>query len=191
MAKLYALSEKDRKAVAETVRRSQGGFRRRRPTQKRRRHPGGGGGSAKVSGAVALIRATVPAATIDEANEQATPGIKDADETTKAGALLMKWNDDGTGYVADTDLGADGWVDAVNLAMTDFRASVAAPMLVTGTYQKFTATVDSVEVQLERFVIDDKDLRSLPGYDKASAQAQVPYHDNAADNFQLGYDECA
>lgn len=149
-----------------------------------------GTGRATVTGAVAIIKATVSAATIDEPNDEATPGILAADKAAEEGALMMKWSDDGTKYEVDDSLGDDGWVDAVNLAMTAYRASTSAPLLVTGTYQKFTATVSEEEVELERFVINDKDLRSLPGFVKASTEAQVPYHDHNDDDFQLDYDEC-
>lgn len=146
-----------------------------------------GGAGAKVSGAIALIRATVDAATIDEENEQVTPGIKVANAADKEGALLLTWNDAGDTLVADDSLGADGWVDAVNLALTDFRASVAEPMVVSGTYQ---AIAISGGQSVDRFVINDKDFRSLPGYVKASTKAQVPYHEIDDEDFQLDYDEC-
>jgi len=210
MAKLYALTEADRRTQMRMLRwfNSGGSGKSGRPTPTRRRQLTPGTVSAK--GSTAMLIADVPAATIDGAAFTSTPG-KGADDA----AHILRWKLDTAADPPETihpmeDLEPAEEVDPdapppvppatpsfipvtrapINHSKTIIRASPGEPILVSGVLERR----DDKEV----FVISSvMDLRALPGFAVGTAPTtgddallQIPFHSGGAEDFKLDSADC-
>lgn len=165
--------------LRDLARRVGGGSGTQQPRRKKRRYPRRGGSGSQSTGelATAIIYKNVPAAphlTIPPFSDDdtttevsATPGV-----ATKA-AVVMKFNDDYTGWVrrtrtVDNDETKIPPCDVWNATESLFQASQSEPLIASGQF----ITVGTGAEERYFFVIaSDKDIRSAEGFSLASDQA--------------------
>jgi hypothetical protein len=132
--------------------------------------------------AFGMVTTTVTKATsIDGTLKTCTPGI------VNDAVALMKWNNALTAFEQELDEDDNPIVlPGVNITRTDFRATTAVPVMVTGFYVKKRVSGNWVK----RFVITGPfDIRQMPNYD--TAQTQILYHAATEDAGKLGGTECS
>ena len=195
MAKLYALSEADKRKLGRMIAwfSAGGGGKSGRPVPTRRRRLAPG--SAAAIGSTAMLVDDVPAATIDGAAYTAKPG-KGADDA----AHIMRWAIDGDDKTIhpmvdlqaaeEVDPDASGFINVtrapINYSKTEIRASAAEPILVGGFLEK--------RGDEEVFVVSSvMDFRALPNFLKGTdpgSDLQIPYHAGGDEDFKLDSEDC-
>ena len=157
---------------------------------------------AKIEGAFAIIKGTVPAASgidvsgpISEGQSVFTPGRLAANRngsTFVEGALIV--NPDGTA-VFEPEPGVEPVpgedpplvpkvVDAINCSYTDFVGGDG--VAIGGADVTYRADGDDDDQNV--FAVPAFDFRSLPGF--VEGEVQIPFHPAGADGFSLDGEDC-
>jgi len=219
MAKLYALSEADKRKLDRMIAwfSAGGGGKSGRPVPTRRRRLAPG--SAAAIGSTAMLVDDVPAATLDGAAYTATPG-KGADDA----AHIMRWAIDGNKKtihpMVDLERAEEVDPDTPPPESPSTPPGSPSPPQLPGSppasgfinvtrapinYSKTEIRASAAEPILvsgflekrgdeEVFVITNvMDFRALPNFSKGTdpeSDLQIPYHAGGDEDFKLDSEDC-